>query len=85
MSVLLASAKKMVVHHAFHKQESRDGQDHYEQKLGKPKPRWVLFFRVYIVPVRGHESFPRRQSLALGCGLYDPPFVRPRQTPRRIL
>jgi hypothetical protein len=55
MPVLLASTKKVVAHHASDKQENRDGQDHYEQKLGKPKPWWILFFRIHIVPIRNHE------------------------------
>jgi hypothetical protein len=59
MLVHLATAKKVVMHHASGKQEKSDGQDHYEQKLCKPKPRWILFFRVRVVMIRGHKLFPR--------------------------
>jgi hypothetical protein len=54
MPVHLAPAKKVVAHHAFGKQKNRDGQDHYVQKFGKSKPWWILFFRIYLVPIRRH-------------------------------
>ena len=86
MPVLLASAKKVVAHHASDKQEYRDGQDHYEQKLGKPKPRWILFFLISLVAIRCHALFSRRaKCLTLDRGLYDPPIARQRQTLRGMV
>jgi hypothetical protein len=55
MPVLLATAKKVVMLHASDKQKKHDCQDHYEQKLGKPKPRWILFFLISLVAIRCHE------------------------------
>ena len=39
MPVLLATAKKVVTHHAVDKHEEQDGQDHYKQEPCKSKPR----------------------------------------------
>jgi hypothetical protein len=60
MLVLLASAKKVVTHHASDKQENRDGQDYYKQELCKPKPRRILLFRIHIVPIGSHELLSHR-------------------------
>ena len=62
MLIELAATKEMVTHHASCKQKNHDGQDHYEQNLCKTKPRWILFFRVHIVPIRGHELLSRQAS-----------------------
>jgi hypothetical protein len=56
----LAAAKEMVAHHASGKQQNRDCQDCNEQKLYKPKPPWILFFRTHLVPIRGHELVSSR-------------------------
>jgi hypothetical protein len=56
----LAATKEMVADHASGKQQDRDGQDYDEQKFYKPKPPWILFFRIHLVPIRGHELLSSR-------------------------
>jgi hypothetical protein len=55
----LAATKEMVTHHTSGKQQNRDRQYYNEQKLCKPKPPWILFLRIHLVPIRGHELSSR--------------------------
>jgi hypothetical protein len=56
----LAATKEVVADHASGKQQNRDGQDYDEQKLYKPKPPRILFFRILLVPIRGHKLLSSR-------------------------
>jgi hypothetical protein len=58
----VASAKKVVSHHASGKQKNRDGQDHYEKKLCQSKQERNLFFPIGLVTLRRQGSLSCRPN-----------------------